>query len=316
MVIWELFSKRQKKLKGEVPDVYTYEEIPQTLRVQIIHIIKDTLGEDTGYNTNLSRDVYKFIHKTLCKEYGVFTLKDRAQNDAEAILTYFLTCEDCNHSLDIIEIVFRIIENYVAKNYYHFKNDTSSSQKPDDAINELNQRFKESGIGYEFSSSELIRIDSQFVHSEVVKPVLNLLRENTLYKGANDEFLKAYEHYRHKRYKECLVDCLKSFESLIKGICTQHSWVFKETDPAKKLIGICLDKGLVPEYLQNQFSSLRILFESGVPTIRNKEGGHGQGTEISNVPEHFASYTLHLTASNLLFLMQCNDQLTSKGSGR
>jgi len=49
--------------------------------------------------------------------------------------------------------------------------------------------------------------------------------------------------------------------------------------------------------------------ESGIPTIRNKEGGHGQGVNISNVPEHFASYSLHLTASNLLFLMQCSEKL-------
>lgn len=111
-------------------------------------------------------------------------------------------------------------------------------------------------------------------------------------------------------------ECLKSIESLMKGIFKQHSWLFRESDPAKKLINICLEKKLVPEYLQNLFSSLRILLESGVLTIRNEEGGYGQGPELSTVPEHFSSYTLHLTASNLLFLMQCNEQLISKGSGR
>lgn len=297
-----------------MPDVYIYEEIPQSLRVQIVHIIRDTFGEDKY--TSESSSAYKYIHKALCKEYGVFALKQHARSDAEAVLDYFFSCDDYERCLDIIEFTFRIIQSNVAKNYYNYKQNTTSSQKPDDAVEELNKRFKENGFGYEFVSGELVRIDSQFIHSETVKPVLSLLKSNKIYSGANQEFLKAHEHYRHKRYKECLVESLKSLESLMKGICKQHSWEFKESDPAKKLINICLEKKLVPEYLQNQFSSLRIVLESGVPTIRNKEGGHGQGADITTVPEHFASYTLHLTASNLLFLMQCNEQLISKGSGR
>ena len=312
MAIFELYSKRLKKSKGEVPDVYVYEEIPQQLKVQIIHILKDTYGDDTGYNSNWSSNAFQFIHKALCKEYGVFTLKEYAQSDKEAVLDYFLNCNEYEKCLDIIEISFRLIENYVSENYQSFKHNTSSSQEPEDAIKELNQRFKETGIGYDFSSGELIRIDSQIMHSEAVKPTLELLRGNKIYRGSNDEFLKAHEHYRHKRYKECLVECLKSFESLMKAICLKNSWEFKDNDNAKKLISICLSNELIPKYLQNQFSSLRILFESGVPTLRNKEGGHGQGTEISNVPEHIASYTLHLTASNLLFLMECHEQLTRK----
>src|SRR5690606_22438334 len=145
---------------------------------------------------------------------------------------------------------------------------------PDDAIKELNIRFKEAGVGYQFEQGELIRVDSQFIHSEVVKPVLELLGKNKDYRGASAEFLAAHEHYRHQRYKECLNDCLKSFESLMKSIHKKHSWTFNQNDTAKKLINGCLTNGLIPQYLQNQFSSINILLESGVPTIRNKEGGH------------------------------------------
>lgn len=306
MAIFELFSKRQKKIRGEVPDVYVYEEIPQSLRVQIIHIIRDTIGQDK-YENN-AQSAYKFIHKALCKEYGMFTLKEYASSDDEAILEYFLNCKDYERCLDIIEISFRIINNYVDKNYSNYKQYTTSSQEPEDAINELNSRFKESGVGYQFETGELIRVDSQYIHSEAVKPVLHLLGSVKAYRGANDEFLSAHEHYRHKRYKECLNDCLKSFESLMKAIHEKHSWPYGQNDTAKKLINSCLSNNLVPEYLQNQFSSVRILLESGIPTVRNKEGGHGQGAEISTVPEHLASYTLHLTATNLLFLANCEEK--------
>ena len=46
LAIFSLFSKRQKQLRGEIPDVYTYDVIPQPLRVQIVHIWFDALGKD------------------------------------------------------------------------------------------------------------------------------------------------------------------------------------------------------------------------------------------------------------------------------
>ena len=305
MSIFELFSKRQKKLRGEISDVYQYEDIPQSLRVQVVHIARDTIGQESRYNDTSNR-IYEDIHKLLCKEYGVFSLKEYEQSNFSAIYDFFLNEGDHEKCLDIIEITFRVIDKYVRENSYRFNE--IATQSPDDAINELNGRFKEAGVGYQFESGELIRIDSQYIHSEVVKPLLSVLGKNDKYIGANDEFLSAHEHYRHKRYKECLNDCLKSFESLMKAIHDIHSWPYNPNDTAKKLINSCLAKNLVPEYLQNQFSSVRILLESGIPTVRNKEGGHGQGSEVTKVPEHLASYTLHLTATNLLFLAKCEEK--------
>jgi hypothetical protein len=303
MAIFELFSKRQKKLRGEVPDVYSYEEIPNPLRVQIIHIVRDTIGQDRY--SDYASSVYEFIHKSLCKEYGKFTLKQYAKNDQEAIFDFFLNCDDYEQCLDVIELSFKIIDSHVSENYYDYNHGTTSIQSPEDAISELNSRFNESGIGYQFESGELVRVDSKFLHSDTVKPVLQLLGSHKIYSGSNNEFLSAHEHYRHKRYKECLNDCLKSFESLMKAIHDKHLWPYNKNDTAKKLINSCLVNKLVPEYLQNQFSSIRTLLESGIPTVRNKEGGHGQGSEISTIPEYLAGYTLHLTATNLLFLAKC-----------
>ncbi|PTN09871.1 hypothetical protein C8N47_103168 [Mangrovibacterium marinum] len=50
MAIIDLFSKRQKRLRGDVPDVYTYNNIPNDLRVRIVHIIRDAIGENTYGN--------------------------------------------------------------------------------------------------------------------------------------------------------------------------------------------------------------------------------------------------------------------------
>jgi len=310
LAITELFSTRQKKLRGEVSDVYQYDVIGTRLKTQIIHIVRDTLGEEYYYNTvgakgcnEPSYGFYEYIHKTLCREYGLFTLKEYEDSNFKAVFDTFLTSTDVEFNLDVIELSFKVIDNGVRRNL------NREHQHPDEAIRDLNYRFKAAGVGYQFESGEIIKIDSQFVHSEVVKPVLQLLGKEQMYSGANDEFLSAHEHYRHKKYKECLVDCLKSFESVMKAICDKRDWTYKNTDNAGRLINVCFTNNLIPSYMQSQFESLKQLLISGVPTIRNKKGGHGQGTNISEVSEHLASYILHLTATNLLFLSKCETDL-------
>ena len=300
MGIFDLFSKRQKRDRGEVPDVFLYNEVPKKLRVQIVHIIGDTLGEDR-YSSNYAKNAYQFINDTLCREYGLFKLTEYPNSTQESVFNFFLSCDDYERALDVIELSFKTINIHARKNGFSYNTETKLS--PDDAIEELNGRLKEQGIGFQFESNELIRVDSEYLHSEIVKPTLALLRDK-LYKGANEEFLKSHEHYRHGRYKECLNEALKSFESVMKIICTKHKWAYKQSDTSKTLISVCFNNGLIPSYLQSQFSSLRSVLESGIPTVRNKLGGHGQGSQAIAVPEEMARYALNLTASNIVFLVE------------
>lgn len=302
MAIFELYSKRQKKLRGEVPEVYQYETIINPLRVQIVHIIRDTIGEDRTYNSDYASSAYKFLHDSFCREYGVFTLKEYARTDAEAVLDYFLQCSEVERVLDIVELSFKVINTHVRDDGYRYN--TSRRMEPDEAIQDLNTRFKEHGVGYQFESNEIVRVDSQYLHAEAVKPTLILLGNEKRFKGANEEFLKAHEHYRHGRYKESLVDSLKAMESVMKSICHTRKWPYNQNDTAKKLIDILFQQNLIPTYLQSQFSSLRTLLESGVPTVRNKLGGHGQGAASITVTESLASYALHLSAANILLLVR------------
>ena len=179
---------------------------------------------------------------------------------------------------------------------------------PDDAIAELNYRFREHGVGYQYESGQIIKVDSQLVHSEVVKPTLNFLSD-PIYKGANEEFLKAHEHRRKKRYKQCLYESLKAFESCLKVICQKRGWSYTEKDTAKRLISIIFDHGLIPPFMQSHFSALRSTLESGVPTVRNNQSGHGQGPNQIAIPEYKAAYILHLTASNILLLAKADQKM-------
>lgn len=301
--VFDLFSKRQKRARGEMPDVYVYDDLPQPLRVQIVHIISDAFGTD-GYNTDHAAKAYEFVKQALCREYGLFELVKHPRSDQDSVFNFFLQEQSIERALDVVELCFKVIHGYIAEDQ-SYKYHTTRKIEPDDAVSELNERFKEHGVGYTFESGEILRVDSQFLHAEAVKPTLAVLRDKN-FKGANEEFLKAHEHYRHGRYKECLVDALKAFESTMKTICSLRSWPTQPTDTAKSLIATCMNNGLFPAYFDSQFSSIRSLLESGVPTVRNKNGGHGQGAAPVTVPEYLARYTLNLTATTILFMVEAH----------
>jgi len=310
MAIVDLFSKRQKKLRGDVPDVYVYDDIPKPLRTQIIHIWLDTLGNAGQWWDGQVKEAYPAIVDTLCREYGVFKLpgaRDYGDRDyIQELVNFFLAEQDSERVLDAIELSFRVIDHGTRNwNYLHR---SDASERADAATDELNARFKEHGIGYQFINGEMIRLDSELIHSEVVKPALLLLNQKA-YAGPQQEFLKAHEHYRHGNTKESLNECLKSFESLMKAICDKRGWSYSNTATAKNLIQVCFDNGLIPSFWQQNFTSLRSLLESSVPTGRNKLGGHGQGAATTSVPNYLVAYMLHMTAASLVFLCEADASL-------
>jgi len=310
MSVFNLFSKRQKELRGEVPDVYTYTELPGSFRTQIVHIIFDALGDESLYHQGQVESAYKFMVETLCREYGLFYLppaKDyQRRNYLNELVNFFLSVSDTEQALDVVELSFRIIDRAARKHDYLYRQ--RASEIADEAITELNARFQEHGVGFQYSDGEIIRIDSELMHAEVVKPLLRLLNGKE-FEGAQQEFLKAHEHYRHGNAKEALNECLKAFESLMKVICDKRKWSYNKTATAKDLIQLCLDNNLIPLFWQSHYASLRSMLESGVPTGRNKLGGHGQGTTPTVVPDYLVSYVLHMTASAMLFLAEADAAL-------
>ena len=87
-------------------------------------------------------------------------------------------------------------------------------------------------------------------------------------------------------------------------IATEKGWSYKSTDNSKRLIQLCFENELIPKYLQNQYTSLQNIMESGVPTIRNKVSAHGQGAEQQDANNEITRYTLNLTSSNIIFLIE------------
>lgn len=298
MAVLNIFSKRQKRLRGETHDTYRYDVIPDQLRVQIVHILEETVDHlYRGYPRWQPLDTYAGIAKALRREYGVFRLAaSEYANDKQDVLEFVLREESAERVLDVVEVSFVSFVAATAKS-------PQTRARVKEAVGELNARFGEHGVGFQFSGGQVVRVDSQYVHAEVVKPALRLLNGRQ-YAGAQEEFLKAHAHFRRGETKDVLTESLKALESVMKAICHKRKWAVRDQATASELIDVCFEKGLVPPFWQSQFSGLRSLLESGVPTARNRLGGHGQGPAPTTVPNHIAAYVIHMTAAAVVFLAE------------
>ncbi len=304
MGIHDLYSKRNRK----PVDVFIYDELPEKLKIQIVHLWTNFFAQ---LHEDYKKEIWEAIHSILAEEFGKKTLLAdglRRFYDSYRVEFYFENKATLGECLDIIETVFKFIRNvkeiYRQRNYIELQLHNEAEQ----AVKDLNTRFLENAVGFALEQGQIIRLDNELLHKEVTIPAFHLLNSIT-FRNANDEFLSAHEHFRFKRNKECLADCLKSMETTMKIICNENRWTYNQNDTAKILIDICFKNKLVPDYLQTQFSSLRASLESGIPTLRNKLGGHGQGTQKIKVPDHFASYMLHLTGTTIYFLISCQKEI-------
>ena len=312
MSVLDLFSRRQKLARGGAPDVYAYDSIPEKLRVQLVHILNDGLGthqQYEGYGMGVYA-CYEAVVESLCREFGTFRLPPTRPTQARVynkeLFDFILNERDVESVLDAIELSFRAIDNMTRRHSYANKQNPDAAA--DAAIAELNTRFQQHSVGYRFESGEIIRIDSEVVHSEMVKPALALLQDSS-YAGPEAEFRKAHEHYRHDRPKEALAECLKALESTMKAIATKRKWTVDPKATAAPLVALMFDKGLIPAFWSTHLAGLRSTLEAGIPTARNRLGGHGQGADVTSVPGHLVAYVIHQTAAAIVFLVNAEKAL-------
>jgi hypothetical protein len=300
--MYETYSFRQKQQAKKSADVFTYDELPEKLRVQAARIWSDALDDFSGGYGVGDPDIQD-LHKLITTELGVYELGANDQTKRFNITNYFLSA-DFEEALDILEMMFFGLSRLGHREGSSWQGERSREAVAD-AVSELNRRFLQHGIGYAFVDGErpqIIRMDNEHLHRDVVLPALMLLSEQG-FEGANDEYRKAHKHYQDENIKECLNECLKSFESTMKTICTRRGWSFQNTDTAAKLIEICLQNNLLPTSMKSHLGAVSSLLGSGTPTVRNKMSGHGQGPVATTVPPFFATYLLHETAASIVFLV-------------
>lgn len=303
MSVTDLFFKRQKRLRGEFPDVYQYSTLPEEFRIQVIHILSDLFGDPERQHLSNSEGVFEAAHQAVARELGRLQLVSGAHGPRNAVFNFIRREENTEYVLSMIELLFAVAP--AAHNEWDFQNYAKAKLNPKGAVEEFNIRCQEHGVGFQMEGKKLVRLDSHLLHQETVRPVLTLLSAKR-FAGAEAEFRSAHEHYRHQRYGESLNECLKALESTLKVICDGRRWAYSPKDTAKQLLDIVFQQGLVPEYLAGKFAGLRSVLAEGIPTTRNKESGHGAGAAPKEIPAHLTSYILHLTAASILFLAEAD----------
>lgn len=305
MPMYDLYSKRKgRAAKGDEPEVFQYDILPDTLRTQLRQILTAAigayreLGEFSSPPNN--NEAWEAISSILCRELGIDSL-GRSANPYRGVMQWIETSET-DAVLDVVELCCRWIARVMTKKRDYDRQQLAVTQEASEALREVNYRFREAGVGYEFVSGEIIRIDSQLIHAEVVKPALSLLRDPR-FRGAEEEFLDAYSHYRSGRPKEAVTSANSAFESTMKAICEIKGWDYAPGSRASDLIKVLRKNNLLPAYLDNSFDQLAATLASGLPQVRNNDGGHGQGATPKETPAYIASYALHLCAANIVLMV-------------
>ncbi|MEI2442644.1 hypothetical protein V8V73_18950 [Priestia megaterium] len=293
MTFFEPFSIRNAT--DQETDVYTYDKIPYKLRVQIIHMLNRTFeGNPHQYR------IWKDIGERIKLEFGISIFS--GHDHQEFIKQLLLEAKD-KDAIDVIDIISFYMNQMLNK--LKASNNEYPSLLPNirTFISELNFRFKQHQVGYEIVNGQLIRMDNQLVHNEIVKPAIKLLFEEE-FESASSEFLQAHEHYRRGEYEEAITDAGRAFESTMKIICDRKEYSYPSNASANKLINILSENEFLPPYLQNSFSHLWNTLSSGLPSIRNRNGTHGQGTEQVQPTDVLANFAINLAASNINFLVK------------
>ena len=298
---YNLYSEREKRARQE-QDPYQYDYIPEGLRNQIFHIIKDILKAVEEYADILG---WPEFWDVCCKEKGMPPFGG-GSGDCYMRCHDYLMKSEVEDVLDIIDITFQFaiqqnINPHISS-FSHEKVTDLFAQTYINAFSDLNDYFRRASVGYQLVENRMIRMDSEYLHSEAVVPALIFLHSE-IFETANEEFLSAHKHYRNGEYGACITNANKAFESVMKIICDDRGWR-QGKGTAKVLVETLVQNGFFPSHLQRHFGQLADTLESGLPLVRDKDGAHGKGAEDKEPPSYMAAYALHLAATNILFLVQ------------
>lgn len=298
--LYKLYSERMRNRSGE-PEVYVYEHFPNAFRNQVFYIMADVLKRCS----NNYEKLWDILFDRFAREKGVKLDIEEAEwgNYGELCFEKYIESSNCIDFLDMMDFVFHIIDDGFRKIQFKRDSELDVEEIVDKAIEKLNYRFRQHNLGYEFVNGEIIRIDNKVIHQEIVKPALRLLYEEG-FDGAEEEYRKAFEYRRKGDNKNAILEAGKAFESTMKTICDKKGYTYdKAKDTAAKLINILESNNFYPSYMSSHLSNLRTTLETGLPVVRNKNAGHGQGSTVTPISDEFAEYALNLAATNIVLLV-------------
>ena len=157
--VLDLFSHRNRVAAGDAPDVFVYDNLPEALRVQISLIWRNALGPyyvvgSYGLSPPNNNEAWEIIHDAVAREHGIFALGSQP-TIADRCVTYLLESPSVDKALDLIKFSFSYICKIMGDFSFHDRQNRGMKVSAGHAIDELNERFRRAGVGYQFEDGKL-----------------------------------------------------------------------------------------------------------------------------------------------------------------
>lgn len=312
--IKDLYYRRIKGLKGELPEYYSHD-LDNQIRFKIIGAIFDhhyskapnDLERFAGATTY---DEFNELNIILEREFGKI-ISNKVQS-SEKIQDFLFNCQE-EEFLSVIEVLVSLKLNNINKQ--NQREYTSSHKMVNDLhsfIDTVNEIFRVEKIGYEIVPVNLPKLpfivvpfNSKYLYLETIKRPMSLMYDEN-FKGALNEFEDALDEYRNEIYKDSIHKANKSYESTLKTILDLKDIVYSSKDNIPALVEkIRNDTDIIDSNIKSAFDSVWSVLHNGPPTIRNQPGvGHGQGRNVKEIEKSYADFVLRLTGTYIVFLIE------------
>jgi hypothetical protein len=315
----EPYEVRQRRIeRAGQPVAYKFDPLPDEFLVQVVRILDGAIGEyrtrSTSYvahssiydTSNPSPElIWKGIGEEISYRVGKFDLAPEKKRHRDKFISHlFDPTTTTVRRLSAIEFAFqarsRTDEWFDANDWYRGTFDVrfSASQANDT----LNRRFSEHELGYRFANDRIIRVDDEYLYSQVTVPAINALTSHG-FDRALQEFMSAHQHYLRGEIGDAITDANNAFESTMKVIAERRNIISPGNANATDLIKL-MTRDVLPPTLSSSLTSFRSLLQA-LPTLRNTTPGaaHGGGSDSGNAPTYLAEYALNLAAANISMLV-------------
>ena len=310
--IFDVFSRRESVLDQQ----YKPDDISERLRTRILLLYRDLIsgrGGQWGQGGDFRVEFWEQMHNSLEHLHGRPWLSDvgprHRGNPVDAYIEdafeFLLNC-DTNEFFDFIELSFKLDISWRMmddrKQIVEAINEIFSVENapyqltPQVEIQESDPRYPSASTIRIVSYPKIIRSEDEIVHSEAVAPALFVLSAPH-FEAANEEFRDALDEYRKGRYGDCLTKCGSAFESVLKILCKRNKWPFSETDTARPLLTVVIDKSSLDPFFEHPLML--------IATMRNRlSKSHGAGSNKRTVERHIGQYAFSSTAAAIVLLVR------------
>lgn len=278
----DLFFERMQEKREELPSTFVYDDFPNRVRRQIILIAQNFV------NDNRSKPLVEKLREAT----GNYELADGEIRGPmgywsyqRELFSFFEDTPSVDHALSVLELIGRVL----------FRNNK-------DAFDRVNVRLLRAGIGWKLTEHGLIQIEDEAFFENVTAPCLSALGRKG-YRQAYGHFLDAYKCLKEGEFIEALTNCGRAFESIVKTrlVSLVNNVDHKNWNALKPLLKEHMS---IPPYMESYLNQLLGVME-GVPTARNKDGGHGKSEDVHVVAdENFIRFIINQTAANILFIAE------------